>query len=82
MGIDVYIIRIFEYIRISYANIRIPISAFVDIPTKNAKHFKNLTQCANINMPEIIEKPQNTSIEVLGLCVDQTSLLIYPDGVT
>ena len=32
LGIDVYIIRIFEYIRISYANIRIPISAFVDIP--------------------------------------------------
>ena len=34
LGIDVYIIRIFEYIRISYANIRIPISAFVDIPRK------------------------------------------------
>ena len=33
-SIDVYIIRIFEYIRISYANIRIPISAFVDIPRK------------------------------------------------
>ena len=33
-------------------------------------------------MPEIIEKPQTTSIEVLGLCVDQTSLLIYPDDVT
>ena len=33
LGIDVYIIRIFEYIRISYANIRIPISAFVDIPS-------------------------------------------------
>ena len=32
LGIDVYIIRIFEYIRISYANIRIPIPAFVDIP--------------------------------------------------
>ena len=35
-GIYVYIIRIFEYIRISYANIRIPISAFVDIPNLNA----------------------------------------------
>ena len=35
LGIDVYIIRIFEYIRISYANIRIPISAFVDIPSIN-----------------------------------------------
>ena len=35
LGRDVYIIRIFEYIRISYANIRIPISAFVDIPSKN-----------------------------------------------
>ena len=34
LGIDLYIIRIFEYIRISYANIRIPISAFVDIPNK------------------------------------------------
>ena len=35
LGIDVYIIRIFEYIRISYANIRIPILAFVDIPNFN-----------------------------------------------
>ena len=35
LDIDVYTIRIFEYIRISYANIRIAISAFVDIPNKN-----------------------------------------------
>ena len=41
LGIDVYIIRIFEYIRISYANIRIPISAFVDIPKKKT-HTKTV----------------------------------------
>ena len=41
LDIDVYIIRIFEYIRISYANIRIAISAFVDIP--------NIKQTAGIS---------------------------------
>ena len=45
LGIDVYIIRIFEYIRISYANIRVPISAFIDIPTvKNIQSNEQISK--------------------------------------
>ena len=41
--------NIFE-IRISYANIRIPISTFVDIPTSNGvQEYKNLTQVSGMD---------------------------------
>ena len=47
---------------------------------QKCKTFQELkTECANINMPEIIGRAQN--IEELGLSVDQTSLLIYPNDV-
>ena len=51
LGIDVYIIQIFEYIRISYANIRIPILAFVDIPTiySHGGHLGHVTLTIFIN---------------------------------
>ena len=71
LGIDVYIIRIFEYIRISYANIRIPISAFVDIPTFT--NFDQETDCGYT-----LESPQ---LEVVLNWFKPTSnfiLLIVP----
>ena len=61
--IDVYIIRIFEYIRISYANIRILISAFVDIPSLKGSELTAFIDKREKMIREIEKEKQNVERE-------------------